>query len=73
MNKSIADQLSGFKLDVITVTFEQVQKVFFQWETDRRNGNCISMEEVEQQTIDEVAQGSAQDFFDYLYGDDDGV
>ncbi len=73
MNKSIADQLSGFKPDVITVTFEQVQKVFFQWETDRRNGNCISMEEVEQQTIDEVAKGSAQDFFDYLYGDDDGV
>lgn len=50
----------------MTITRPQLVAAMHRWETDYRNGDTISYEEMAQQTVEQVAEASADALIAYL-------
>ena len=52
--------------ETITVTKAQLYKLFAAWEDERRCGRLESVEEIEKQSVEEVAEATTIDFCERL-------
>ncbi len=52
--------------ETITVTKAQLYKLFAAWEDERRCGRLETVQEIENQTVEEVAEATTIDFCDRL-------
>lgn len=52
--------------EVITVTKAQLYKLFAAWEDERRCGRLETVQEIENQSVEEVAEATTIDFCDRL-------
>ena len=52
--------------EVITVTKAQLYKLFAAWEDERRCGRLETVEEIESQSVEEIAEATTNDFCERL-------
>ena len=52
--------------EIITATKAQLYKLFAAWEDERRCGRLETVEEIESQSIEEIAEATTIDFCDRL-------
>ena len=52
--------------ETITVTKAQLYKLFAAWEDERRCGRLESVEEIESQSVEEIAEATTIDFCERL-------
>ena len=52
--------------EVITVTKAQLYKLFAAWEDERRCGRLETIEEIENQSVEEIAEATTIDFCERL-------
>ncbi len=53
-------------VEIITATKAQLYKLFAAWEDERRCGRLETVQEIENQTVEEVAEATTVDFCERL-------